>query len=119
MCIFSNESLASVNEDVYKFIFNLYNIEARKYNLPIALRLTGSRKMVMASYISNYNKTDLFLLLRELRKAKNFITGAKWLTFDWIIKEDNFIKVMEGKYRDKYTPSSRVVSEVQYKERKY
>ena len=95
----------------------MYNIEAKKYNLPIALKLTGARKLAMASYISSYDKTDLFLLLRELRKARNFIYGAKWLNFDWITKEDNFIKVMEGKYRDKYTTT--IVSEARYTERKY
>ena len=118
MCIFSNEALSCTNEDIYKFLFNLYNIEAKKYNLPVALKLTGARKMVMSAYIESYSKSDLFLLLREMRKARNFIYGAKWFNFDWITKEDNFIKVMEGKYRDKYT-SSPIVSEAQYTERKY
>lgn len=118
MCIFSNEVLSCTNEDIYKFLFNLYNIEAKKYNLPVALKLTSARKMVMSAYIESYSKSELFLLLREMRKARNFIYGKKWFNFDWIIKEDNFIKVMEGKYRDKYTTSP-IVSEAHYTERKY
>ena len=65
MCIFSNKVLSCTNEDIYKFLFNLYNIEAKKYNLPVALKLTGARKMVMSAYIESYSKRCYNKLCKE------------------------------------------------------
>lgn len=117
MCIFSKDSLSYNDNKIYDFIFRLYNREAKKYKWHPALKMTNARRMILAKYINVYTLNDVFIILREFRKAKNFITGASWLNIDWLLKEDNFIKVMEGKYRDKYTTT--IVSEARYTERKY
>lgn len=121
MSLFSAQVLSEHYDKVYKFIFNLYNTEAKKYNLEPALKMTNKRKMLLSRYIDDYTMDDVFIILRELRKAKNFIYGCSWLTLDWLLNPDNHIKLMEGKYRDsKFSYKQPTIeSKAQYKERKY
>ena len=122
MSLFSTDSLKCSNEGVYQFLFNLYNVEAKKYNLSKALRLTNMRKMMLSRFVNDYTMGDLFVILREMRKAKKFITGSTWFDFDWIIDESNVVKLMEGKYRDdkfSYKKPATIESKAQYTERKF
>lgn len=99
-------------------IFNLYNKCAKHFGFRKALKLTPQRKKNMTAIVS-YERADLALFLRELRRAKVFFKDAEWFDFDWMIKEDNFIKVMEGKYSTSYDFSKQnvITSKADYKER--
>lgn len=114
MSIFSDKSLAYSNDEIYNFIFRLYNKEAKKYKLNPALKMTTARKIILSKYIHEYTMNDVLIILRELRKAKNFITGATWLSFDWLLKEENIIKLMEGKYRDEKFSNTEIKSKANY-----
>lgn len=122
MSLFSAQVLSSHYDKVYTFIFNLYNKEAKKYNLEPALKMTNKRKMLLSRYIDTYTMNDVFIILREMRKAKKFIYGCSWLTLDWLLNPDNHTKLMEGKYRDdkfSYKKPTTIESKAQYTERKF
>ena len=81
MSFFSNESLSCVDDRIYDFIFRLYNREAKKYHWNPAKKMTSGRKIILSKYIHDYTMSDVFLVLREVRKAKNFIYNASWFLF--------------------------------------
>ena len=119
MNIFSDKSLACVDDKIYDFVFRLYNREAKKYKLNPAKKMTNARKITLSKYVHDYTMSDVLLILRELRKAKNFIYGSDWLTLDWILNENNIVKVMEGKYRDSRFSNNGIKSQANYTNRIY
>lgn len=99
--------------------FTLYNRCAKRYGFRKALRLTPMRKRAL-TVVADYSRSDLALFFRELRKAREFFSSADWFDFDWVIKEDNFVKVMEGKYNRCYDFSkSSIKSKADFKEKSF
>jgi hypothetical protein len=78
-------------------VFKAYNKYAKELGYKKVLKLTPLRKRAMTPLMS-YSKWDLRIVIRELRKSAPFLSRQEWFHFDWLIKEDNFIKVMEGRY---------------------
>lgn len=96
-----------------EFLFNLYNRLAKKYNLPRVLKLTPARRRVMG-VMRNYTYSDLRLFLREFKKAVPLLSASDWFTFDWVIQESNFVKVMEGKYSKCFRKPDRIDTSATY-----
>lgn len=63
---------------------------------------TNRYKMLRAR-IKNYSEEEILNAVDEVRKSKFLIGQATdfEITFDWFIKPNNFLKVLEGNYRDK------------------
>ena len=65
---------------------------------------TGSRVRLLKARIKEYGKDGFVKAIDNVRKSK-FLQGKNkrgWqITFDWMIKPDNFVKVIEGNYTDK------------------
>lgn len=97
MTLFTISNNSSKFDKKCKFLFNLYNVYAKKYGFRRAIKLTTDRKRTM-SYVSECGFSDLFQFLKEFEKSIPFFQKSEWFDFDWIIKEDNYIKVSEGKY---------------------
>lgn len=116
MTLFTTSMNSSKFDKKCLFLFNLYNLFAKKYGFPKALKLTMERKRVMSA-IENYRMHDLFWFMQEFNKALPFFIEADWFSFDWIIKEDNFVKVMEGRYAKNFKVTVR--SSVEYKTRDF
>ena len=64
-------------------------------------RLTTKRKQSIQELLSVYSYQDYETVLLKIKESR-FMWGAnskKWkVTFDWLIEQDNFIKVLEGHY---------------------
>jgi len=64
--------------------------------------IEGSRRKAVAARFRHYQNLDIFRQLFEKANASAFLTGTNdrnWQAdFDWLMKANNFSKVLEGKY---------------------
>lgn len=83
-------------------IIDLYNGICK--SLPKCIKLSETRKRhIRARLKDGYGKGD-FQKVFEKAEASDFLTGRaeKWKAgFDWLINENNMIKVLEGNYDNK------------------
>ena len=104
----SNSSI-SMKENVkekesvdYQGVIDLYNETC--VSLPSVRSLTDKRKRALKARLKNYSIEDLKAVFEKAEES-SFLNGSsgKWsgATFDWLIKEDNIVKVLEGNYDDK------------------
>lgn len=97
----------NVNVDVnekhsYQLIADMYN--ATCVTLPKCTTLSESRKKALRARLNHYGIDD-FQRLFEKANDSNFLTGANnnnWTAnFDWLIKDANMAKVLDGNYDNK------------------
>ena len=73
-------------------------------SLPQVRSLTDKRKRAIKLILKKYSLKKLETVFKKVEESA-FLNGNsdKWsgATFDWILKESNFIKVLEGNYDDK------------------
>ena len=72
-------------------------------SFPSVRSLSDARKKAIKARLKNYTLDD-FKTVFENAEASSFLKGADggWkASFDWLIKEANMLKVMEGNYVDK------------------
>lgn len=73
-------------------------------SLPQVSKLTNKRKKAIKSILKKYSLEELKNIFKKVEDS-SFLNGSsgKWsgATFDWLLKESNFIKVMEGNYDNK------------------
>jgi len=73
------------------------------HNLPQIKKLTDSRKRVIRKFLQqDLDLTEFFFRVSN----SSFLSGASensdWIAnFDWVLKESNYIKILEGVYDDK------------------
>ena len=88
----------------YDEITGLYNSICK--SLPEVTRLSEKRKQAIRSRLKTYSVDDLKKAFR-LAEESDFISGrsGKWTgaNFDWLMKEANLIKVLEGNYKNNKT----------------
>lgn len=86
----------------YDVIVNLYNSICA--SLPRIKRLSDTRKKAIKARLKNYNVDD-FQQLFEMAEGSDFLKGKNnrdWVaTFDWLIKDSNMAKVLDGNYVDR------------------
>ena len=73
-------------------------------SLPRVTKLTDKRKKAIKSILKKHSLEELKNIFKKVEYS-SFLNGSsgKWsgATFDWILKESNLIKVIEGNYDDK------------------
>lgn len=73
-------------------------------SLPRVTKLTDKRKKAIKSILKKHSLAELKNIFKKVEYS-SFLNGSsgKWsgATFDWLIKESNLIKVIEGNYDDK------------------
>ena len=92
----------------YAEVARLYNEICQSY--PRLTKLSEARKKAIAARKnSGYTLAD-FQRLFELAEASSFLRGANnrnWqATFDWLLKDANMAKVLDGNYTDKGRPEA-------------
>ena len=96
------ESIREKETVDYQGIVDLYNETC--VSLPSVRSLTDKRKRALKVRLKNFSIEDLKTVFQKAEKS-SFLNGSsdKWsgATFDWLIKEDNIVKVLEGNYDDK------------------
>ena len=86
----------------YQLIADMYNETCVSF--PRLKSLSESRKKAIKARLKTYSEED-FKTLFEKAEASSFLKGKNgrdWsATFDWLIKESNMAKVLDGNYDDK------------------
>ena len=87
----------------YKEITDLYNQICTE--LPSCVKLSESRKKAIRARLSSGYTVEDFKTLFQKTKDSSFLTGGNnrnWIAgFDWLIKDGNMAKVLEGTYDDR------------------
>jgi hypothetical protein len=91
-------------EDLGAHAFAAYVSMAGDLKVPKPLAATGKRLAYIEGRISDHGVDAWQQVLDEIR-ASGFLRGngpRGWrIDLDWLLKSENFIKVLEGKYRDR------------------
>ena len=86
----------------YQEIINLYNNTCVSF--PKVFTLSETRKKAIKKKLKTYSMED-FKKLFEMTEGSKFLKGENnwnWsANFDWLIKDSNMVKVLEGNYEDK------------------
>lgn len=92
----------------YNAVIEAYNDTC--YSLPSVKTLSDSRKRAIRKLYKNYSMEQINEVFLKAQ-CSDFLSGknGKWnATFDWLIKDSNFIKVLEGNYDNKVATASRI-----------
>ena len=96
-----NKDLSNIN-NTEKEIFDFFNLTC--INLPRVQLLNETRKKKINARISEVGFEKLKEILVDVSKS-DFLNGKnerKWKAdFDWILKPENFTKILEGNYKNK------------------
>lgn len=72
---------------------------------PVKKIVSGTnRQKMLKARVSQYSLNDVIAAISNIRKSSFLCGGSKtgWMIdFDWFIRPNNFIKVLEGKYTDR------------------
>ena len=93
----------SMNSSQINQIINLWN--SLDSNIPkiTALNTGTKRYKLLNARINEYGLDDVIKAIKNIRKSR-FLQGYVndfAITFDWFVRPNNFVKVLEGNYTDK------------------
>lgn len=92
-----NDNVNKINFEIFQKFFNekCGNITKIQY-------LTKNRKALLLDINSRYGKEAIFKVILICGKSKylQYPDNSFKPNFDWIFKEDNFIKILEGQYSE-------------------
>ena len=86
----------------YKLIVDLYNDIC--ISLPKVTKLSDSRKKTISARLNTYSQEELrkvFTMAEESDFLSGRSTANSWCSFDWLMKDSNIVKVLEGNYSNK------------------
>lgn len=119
----STETESIENKRVnYQLITDMYNDTCVSF--PRLTKLSENRKKAIKARLNTYSIDD-FKRLFEKAEASSFLKGKNdrnWsANFDWLIKDSNMAKVLEGNYEDKpkAAPAAKQNSFNNYPQRQY
>lgn len=100
-----------MSKDDYQATLNLFNTICT--SMPKATKLTNSREAAIKRIFKTYTDNEVINAFKKAQASK-FLRGEcnnkgheNWkCTFDWIIKEANMAKVLDGNYDDRFTPDT-------------
>lgn len=94
----ADDSLAPISE-----IVDIYNVKCT--SLPKVKQITDKRKKTLRIRWKKYNDINIYHQLFQMAEESDFLSGrnGKWTgcNFDWLINENNMVKVLEGNYKNK------------------
>lgn len=97
----SNINKDNISKDIVNEITELYHETCVSF--PSIRSVSPARRKAVLSLLNTYTVDD-FKTVFANTEASSFLKGSDggWkATFDWLIKENNFLKVLEGNYADK------------------
>ena len=89
------------NKDICAEVIELYHTTCISY--PSIRAVSDARKKAIASILRKHSMDELREVFENAENS-SFLRGASggWkASFDWMIKEANFLKILEGNYADK------------------
>lgn len=105
----------------YQEVADLYNFICKSY--PRLTRLSDARKKAIKARFNTYTIDD-FKKLFTMAEESDFLKGKNdrnWsATFDWLIKDSNMAKVLDGNYKNKSSkPSKPKNKQLDFPQREY
>ena len=95
----------------YSKIVNMYNDICISF--PKATKLSDTRKKSIKARLNSYNYDDFEKLFKKAQ-ASDFLKGKNsrdWqANFDWLIKDNNMAKVLDGNYDNKGSKTQKAVT---------
>jgi len=90
---------------IFDTVMALYNETCTSF--PKVMKLNKTRKTAVKARYKEWQSVDTFQTLFQKAEASDFLSGrnGKWTScnFDWLLKESNALKVLEGNYDNKGT----------------
>jgi hypothetical protein len=80
-------------------VFESYNKFAEKHNIPKIQKFTASRKKLALARLKD--PEDLKTVFQKISESEFLLGGSFSISFDWIFKQANFNKILEGNYDNK------------------
>ena len=99
----SSTEVDAVERIDYTGLMNFWNLSLGKYNssLPQIQKMTEDRQRKVRSLIKKYGKETFWSVLQTAMQSDFLNSGKFNCGFDWIIKPANFVKILEGNYKNK------------------
>lgn len=97
----SNINKSNISKDIVKEVIDLYHSICVSF--PTIRAVSAAREKAIRARLAKYTLDD-FRKLFENAESSSFLKGADggWkASFDWLMKEDNLLKVLEGNYANK------------------
>lgn len=102
----NNNNNNNINKDIrstkFDTIIDSWNSLDKNISEIQTINSGTTRYKLLQARINEYGEDKVLLAIRNIDKS-NFLKGYQkdWkITFDWFIKPNNFIKVLEGNYND-------------------
>ena len=95
--------------DEYKDFADTFNRKVKGTAIPQIRGLSETRKKAVRSRAKEYGGLTALEDILDKVVASDFLSGRKTdfcASFDWIFKKANFIKILEGNYDNKLTPTT-------------
>ena len=101
------ENVSSSDKDIsnidYKKVIDWYNNTVKPIGLPTIMNMNNKRITLFEKIITEYGRNSLIKAF-EMVKRSSYLRGDTnrhiKMSFDWLFTEDNYVKVLEGKYDD-------------------
>lgn len=98
-------TLHSVGSDDIRDATDEFNAMAKRCSLSVVKRLNDQRRKALATILEQYGREDWREALKQI-EGSDFLRGIKtnsgWrVDFDWATNLDHFVKIIEGKYRNR------------------
>lgn len=101
----------------YQQIADMYNETCVSF--PKLVKLSQTRKKAIKARLNTYTVED-FKKLFEMAEQSDFLKGnnkRNWTaTFDWLIKDSNMAKVLEGNYVNRYPNQNKIEMDSSFRE---
>lgn len=84
-------------------VVEAWNDLARTIDRPVIKKLTDARRSIIKARLREHTIDDFAAVFAKVRRSK-FLkgeTGWHGFGFDWLMKQNNFIKALEGNYDDR------------------
>ena len=97
----SLENKEIISKDIVNEIISLY--QSVCVSFPSIRAVSGARQKAVQNLLKTYTLADFRTVFENTEKS-SFLKGSDggWkASFDWLMKEANFLKVLEGNYADK------------------
>lgn len=92
------------SQDGFERFREWFNDAINGTEIPRLIKLTDARKNALRSIFKEYGKETVETVIQKVI-ASDFLT-KEWrkVSFDWIFKKSNFIKILEGNYDNRPKP---------------